>query len=240
VSARGVARLELAAALALLIVGIWLRARHLAGPDFGFDEFYHVFAAKSLLEGGGLEIAEGRPYHRASLVTVLTAAAFALFGTGEAQARLPALAAGVLLLPVVYLIGRWLFGPVAALVALALTALSPDLIDVSRFARLYSPLALAYLVAAGAGFVAIESLLGDRQVRAHRARAANAEVTQYRHSRSTGARVRNGMPRTSVRAGGIGASTTREWSGGQVVLEFWRPLPPPQTSLYPGLVSRRG
>lgn len=151
--------LHLAAAAAVFALGTWLRARHLGGPDLGFDEFYHVFAAKSLLAGGGLEVAEGRPYERASLVTFLTAASFALFGESEATARLPALVCGLALMALVYAAGCALFGRAAGLVALALTALSPDLIDVARFARLYSPLALTTLATALAAFLGLEAAL---------------------------------------------------------------------------------
>ncbi len=153
------ALLHAAAVTAVLAAGLWLRASRLGGPDFGFDEFYHVFAARSLLDGSGLELAEGRPYERAGLVTVLTALAFALFGESEASARLPALVCGVALMVVVYAGGRALFGATAGLVALALTALSPDLIDVARFARLYSPFVLLYLGAALAGYLALSAAL---------------------------------------------------------------------------------
>ncbi|HWP34062.1 MAG TPA: glycosyltransferase family 39 protein, partial [Thermodesulfobacteriota bacterium] len=143
-------------AAALLAAGVGLRALHLGGPAFGFDELYHVFAARSFLEGHGLTLPSDRPYDRGRLVTLLTALAFALLGEGEAQARLPSLLFGTATLALVYAAGRWLFGPAAGLTALALLAFSPHALDADRFARVYSPLAFFALVAALATFRALE------------------------------------------------------------------------------------
>jgi 4-amino-4-deoxy-L-arabinose transferase-like glycosyltransferase len=149
--------------------GVLLRATNLGDPAFSFDEFYHVFAARSLLAGEGLHLPSGRPYVRSWLVTLLTAGAFALFGESEAAARLPALVFGTLTLALTYAAGRFLFGPTAGLVALVLLAFSPDAIDVDRFARLYSPLTLLTLLAALAAFRALEGA-GEEGPRATRAR----------------------------------------------------------------------
>jgi 4-amino-4-deoxy-L-arabinose transferase-like glycosyltransferase len=156
VTARGAEALHSIAAAGLFLLGAWLRAANLGASAFAYDELYNVFAARRWLEGLGLSLPDGRPYPRAALVTLLEAASFALFGEGEAQARLPALAFSLLTMALVYAAGRALFGPVAGLVALALTALSPDAVDLARFARLYSPLAFFVLLAALAAYRALD------------------------------------------------------------------------------------
>jgi 4-amino-4-deoxy-L-arabinose transferase-like glycosyltransferase len=143
-------------AAGLFLLGAWLRAANLGASAFSYDELYNVFAARRWLEGLGLSLPDGRPYPRAALATLLEAASFALFGEGEAQARLPAVAFSLLTMALVYAAGRALFGPAAGLVALALTALSPDAVDLARFGRLYSPLAFFVLLAALAAYRALD------------------------------------------------------------------------------------
>jgi len=136
--------------------GCLVRVVNLGAPALSGDELYDVFAAKSVLAGEGFYLPSGRPYTRAWLEILLTALAFRLFGESEASARLPALAFGVVTLGSVYLAGRILFGPVAGLVALALTAFSSHAVDVARFARLYSPLTFFWLAAVMAAFRALD------------------------------------------------------------------------------------
>ncbi len=148
-------RLHVWLAALLVALGVFLRAANLGGPAFCCDEFYDVFAAKSWLAGEGLMV-PGREYTRARVNIYLTAGAFALLGQSEGAARVPALLFGVATMGLVYTIGRVLFGPVAGVVALALVALSPDAVDTSRFARLYSPLTFFSLLAAFASYRAVE------------------------------------------------------------------------------------
>lgn len=139
-----------------LLLALALRATHLDGPAYGYDELYHVFVAKSLLAGDGFVLPSGRPYTRGALVSLLTAGAFGLFGEHEWAARLPSLLFGMGTLALLYLAGRALFGPAAGLVALFLLALSPEAVDADRYARMYSPLAFFGLLAALAAFQGLE------------------------------------------------------------------------------------
>ncbi len=148
-------RLHVWLAIAVLAFGVYLRAANLGGPAFCCDEFYDVFAARSWLAGEGLKV-PGREYTRARLNVYLTAGAFRLFGESEAAARIPPLFFGIATMGLAYAAGRLLFGRVAALVALAVVAISPDAVDVSRFVRLYSPLAFFTLLAALAAYRALE------------------------------------------------------------------------------------
>jgi hypothetical protein len=157
-----------ALAVAIFAAGVALRAINLGGPSFAFDEYYDVYAAKSFLAGEGFRL-PGGTYERGRFATLLVVAAFALFGESEASARLPAVLFGALTLALVYATGRFLFGPTAGLVALALQALSPNAIDADRFARLYSPLTFLYLLATLSAFRALEGT-GDEGPRLTRAR----------------------------------------------------------------------
>jgi len=148
-------RAYLAAVLAVLLAGTLLRAVHLDRPALCCDEFYDTFAARSLLDGHGFNV-PGREYTRARLMVLATAASFTAFGEHEWSARLPALLFGLLTLAATWWIARTLFGRTAALVALAFVAISPDAIDISRFARLYAPLTFFVLIAAVASFKAVE------------------------------------------------------------------------------------
>ncbi|HEX7126204.1 MAG TPA: glycosyltransferase family 39 protein [Thermodesulfobacteriota bacterium] len=139
-----------------LAAGLAIRAANLGGPAFGYDELYHVFAAKGLLDGEGLALPSGRPYTRGALVSLLTAGAFVLFGEHEWSARVPALLFGAASLVLIYAAGRTLFGPIAGVTALWLLALSPEAVDADRYARMYSPLTAFGLLAALAAYRALE------------------------------------------------------------------------------------
>lgn len=140
-------RLFAALAVALVLAGALLRIINLGGPALCCDEFFDVFAGQRWIEGRGFQTPD-REYTRGLMMTRATGASFALFGQSEWRARIPALIMGVLTLPLIALSGRALFGPVAALVALGFLAVSPHGIDVSRFARLYSP--VTFLLLGGA------------------------------------------------------------------------------------------
>ena len=148
-------RAYLAALVVVLLAGASLRVVHLGRPALCCDEFYDAFAAHSWLDGHGFNV-PGREYTRARLMVLATAASFTAFGRHEWSARLPALVFGLLTLGATWWMARALFGRSAALAAVALVAISPDAIDISRFARLYAPLTFFVLIAAVASFETIE------------------------------------------------------------------------------------
>ena len=80
------------------------------------------------------------------LHTLLVKLSLALFGWGEVQARLPAFFAGIAVLPLLWAWVRSTFNSTAALLTLALVALSGPLIEYSALARGYS-LTWLFLVA---------------------------------------------------------------------------------------------
>ena len=83
--------------------------------------------------------------------TLLSKWSVALFGNNVIALRLPALLAGVLALPFYYLFVRAMFNRYIALMALAMAAASPCLIEVSALAHGYSITWLCLMVALCAG-----------------------------------------------------------------------------------------
>src|SRR5688500_2353889 len=78
--------------------------------------------------------------------TLLAKASVSVFGNSPWALRLPALLAGLLLVPATYAVARAIYGSRAALVAAALVATSGMLVLYSTNARGYSLVALAFLL----------------------------------------------------------------------------------------------
>jgi hypothetical protein len=131
-------------ALALVILGaVVLRLLHLDQP-IRYDE------AVTFLEYVSLPLSEAvsrydlpnnHVFH-----TVLAGVAVDLLGSDPRVLRLPALLAGVAVVPILYRVGRALHGPDAGLLAAAGAAASPVLVLFSTNARGYSLVVLAFLV----------------------------------------------------------------------------------------------
>src|SRR5581483_6013644 len=66
-----------------------LRLVNLGKFAFWVDEYFHVFAARSLLVTGKPLVPMLGEYHRGMAVTYITAAMFKFFGESEFTARLP-------------------------------------------------------------------------------------------------------------------------------------------------------
>jgi uncharacterized membrane protein len=86
--------------------------------------------------------------------TILVNLFYQLFGDAPAVIRLPALIAGILVIPAIYLIGRIFYSSKIGLVAASIVASLPVLIDYSTTARGYPIITLfALLIVAVAAFV---------------------------------------------------------------------------------------
>lgn len=73
-----------------------------------------------------------------------------LFGTDAPWAlRMPSLLCGMLCIPAAFWLGRIIHGPVLGLMAAALVAVDPNMVDQSQQARMYTMFALAWLLACG-------------------------------------------------------------------------------------------
>jgi uncharacterized membrane protein len=70
----------------------------------------------------------------------------ALFGNSEVALKMPSLVAGIVTLPVLYVIGRRWVDLKAAIIAVLLAGFSPTLIYYSRYARVYAILILVVIV----------------------------------------------------------------------------------------------
>ncbi len=149
-------------AAALLLVALALRLIHLDHTPV-YDEFYHLLAARSWIEHHTLSIGGGT-YTRAAPFTILVAWSMRWFGDDLAAARLPALAAGALLVPLVFLWVRATAGERAGWVAGLLVAVSPTLIFLSQTVRFYTLQSLCVLLGAVGVFA-----LADGRVRGARA-----------------------------------------------------------------------
>jgi hypothetical protein len=89
------------------------------------------------------------------LNTLLMHAAYVVFGNQPWALRLPAFAAGVLLVPATYVLGRLLSGRAAGLGAAALVAASSYLVEYSTNARGYTLEALSFVVLFSLAIVAV-------------------------------------------------------------------------------------
>src|SRR5688572_15600777 len=76
-------------AVPLLAVAALIRLLKLGVHGFWSEELLHVFAARSILDNGSLEVPMWGDYRFARPVTAIVAAAFWLFGESEFSARLP-------------------------------------------------------------------------------------------------------------------------------------------------------
>jgi 4-amino-4-deoxy-L-arabinose transferase-like glycosyltransferase len=130
--------------VALTLLAAALRLAGLGGPDgqLNIDEARLALAAKGVTETGLPMLPSGRIYTRGLLEAYLIGGSFALFGRSDLTAWLPSVAAGVLLVPVTFLLGRAMGGGAAGLAAAAFVALASPLIDWSRVAWLPSPFLL--------------------------------------------------------------------------------------------------
>jgi hypothetical protein len=160
-------------ALVLLALALFVRLLGNASLPVHRDEFFHLLAAQSWADSGRLTILGGA-YPRASGYSMLTGLAFLAFGqSGIFVARLPALLAGALLVPAVFIWVRGRFSPRIAWIAALLVCFSDLMVEVSQFARFYTLQALFIWI----GSAAVDGALhGGGSVRSSVARLLAAAV----------------------------------------------------------------
>lgn len=112
-----------------------------------YDELYHVLAARSWVAGDAFSIDDGA-YTRGWLFTAVVGVFFYIFGESLPVARLTSLISGSLLVAVVFVWARRVFGRDVAWIAAALLALSPVSIFLSQYARFYAMHTLLFVTAA--------------------------------------------------------------------------------------------
>ncbi len=133
-------RVEIIALLGVILLAFALRVYRLGHQEFWFDEAATSFIASRSL-AGVLEYVRGAPFEHPPLYYILLR--LWLWGAGETGFAYRFLSAffGVLLIPLTYRLGKALFGKRVGLLAGALAAWSPFLVDQSQEARMYTLLA---------------------------------------------------------------------------------------------------
>lgn len=124
----------------LTLSALWIRLDGLQGWDgtLTVDETRLALAARGVLQTGLPRLPSGWVYTRGLLATYLTAPSFALLGETDFAARLPAVVAGTLLIPVAYLLGREVAGRLGGLFVAALLMGHPSFVVWSRQAWFYA------------------------------------------------------------------------------------------------------
>lgn len=133
---------------AILVTGSALRVALLGWP-MRYDEsftFLHYVRYPLALALTTYDAPNNHLFH-----TFLVHVAYRLFGDAPWALRLPALVAGILTLPVGYLVARRFAGGAAALLATALLATSMVMIEMSTNARGYPIVTLVFLLLLGLG-----------------------------------------------------------------------------------------
>jgi len=147
-------------ALALVVLSAFI------SPTPHVDEFYHVLAARSLVENGTLTINDGGgDYTRARAYTYAVAACYQLFGESFESARLPSVIAAALLVVAVF---GWLHRVAsrrAAWIGAFLLGMAPSVIGFSSMVRFYMPHTLFVWLTA----VCVYALVVGGQSRSRRA-----------------------------------------------------------------------
>jgi len=129
----------------LLILAFYLRLVYVRRTSLFVDEFVSLWAAKMVLGRGVPIFPSGNFYSHGMLFTYLEAPFVGLLGFGEMVARMPSLFIGVLTLPVVYLLGKRVWGEGIGLLAATCLAWEPEAILWGGRARMYSLLQLLVL-----------------------------------------------------------------------------------------------
>ena len=120
--------------LGLLLVALLLRVFNLGSVFPAVDEYYHLIAARQLVQGGAL----GTVYERGLwLVTIPISAAFRIFGFHLWAARLTGVLFNSLAIVPLYLLTRRINRPIAVLSGM-IYAVSPWIITFARVAREYA------------------------------------------------------------------------------------------------------
>jgi hypothetical protein len=142
-------------AFALFLLALLARLLGNASMPVHVDEFYHLLAGRSWADDGSLAILDGA-YPRAGGYSALTGLTFLAFGeTNMFVARLPALLAGTLLVPIMFL---WVARNVtvrAAWLAALMLCFADVAVEQSQFARFYTLHALLVWLGATATYGAL-------------------------------------------------------------------------------------
>ena len=134
--------------IAIILLGAGLRFAWFSGRMLQqFDEFTYWWRADRLLEHDTRTDIYARPLHH-----LMLAGPMAIFGVDDWAARLPQAVLGILTVPLVYLLGRRLFGRLPGLIAAFWLATAARPIEASRSAMAESD-ALFFLMAGTLAYI---------------------------------------------------------------------------------------
>lgn len=152
-----------ASALLFLIFSLMLYSINLGRPAHP-DEFYHLLAARGLLETGEPAIGETGRYWRGLPLTWLVARSLDLFGDSLTAGRLPSVAMMASLVALLFLFLHREAGARAAWLGAGLFAVSPFAIGIAQFVRFYSVQCLLFFVAAWLIYSMLQRPWGPRRM----------------------------------------------------------------------------
>jgi hypothetical protein len=130
----------------VVLAGAYLRLANLGDLGFRWDEDLSGLAVQAILEKGIPELPSGMIYLRGGPFLYAMAASAEVFGFSEFALRLPAAMFGILLIPVGFLFARALFDTRTGLIVAALLSISFWDIEIARYARMYAPFSLLYVL----------------------------------------------------------------------------------------------
>jgi hypothetical protein len=136
------------ALLLLMVAGLGLRLWNLGALGLVADEGHQALAVQGILEHGIPLVPAGNIYLRGAPFLYSEAAAAAIGGSGEAMLRLPAAIFGTLTILATFLFARRLLGVRVALTAALFVTFSLWELELSRYARMYTLLQLAFVAGA--------------------------------------------------------------------------------------------
>jgi hypothetical protein len=132
--------------LFLVVIGLWLRVRHLGDLALIVDEGIQALAVKGIIENGVPKVDSGYIYTRGLPFLYLQSAAARLFELDPFWLRLPGVIFGAVIIIPTYILGKTLFGRCVGLFAAAVLSFSVWEIELSRYARVYTTFQLMYLI----------------------------------------------------------------------------------------------
>lgn len=135
------------ALLVLLILGGAFRLVNLGALTYQVDEGYQLAGVTAILEHGVPTLDSGHAYTRAPLFLYTQAACAKALGLSPFSMRLPAAVFGLLCIPAGLWFGRRLVNPATGWALAAMIAVSQWHVELSRYARFYTLLALVVMLA---------------------------------------------------------------------------------------------
>jgi hypothetical protein len=132
--------------LILIVIGFWLRVRHLGDLGLMADEGIQALAVEGILKNGVPKVDSGYIYTRALSFLYMQAAAGRLFELDPFWLRLPGVIFGILIIIPSYILGKTLFARGVGLLTASLLTFSVWEIELSRYARFYTAFQFMYLI----------------------------------------------------------------------------------------------